>query len=189
MEWNYKCPRIHCEAGARVVLFFLAKLLWQAFEPVPTLPLFSRFRYTGYSPFPNRVVSWHFYGVKSWSSGKWGGPPPGSVIRFNRLSFLPGTTIRAKLLAKLGNVDKTRSGAREEGRGRGLDTFVRPLFSNECELWTRDEKVTRQWKDIGVWFAKKSGTYGWLCECAWTKTLVLRCLLDNGINGLELLVA
>lgn len=32
-------------------------------------------------------------------------------------------------------------------------------------------------------------TYGWLCECAWTKTLVLRCLLDNGINGLELLVA
>lgn len=29
------------------------------------------------------------------------------VIRFNRLFFLPGTTIRMKLLAKLGNVDKT----------------------------------------------------------------------------------
>ena len=106
VEWNYKCPGFIVRRQAHKSCAFLAKLLWQAFQRATLGASFLLDAGTRAPPFLNKgglMTLLRCQVLVFWEKG-W---PTGSVIRFNRLFFLPGTAIRMKLLAKLGNVDKT----------------------------------------------------------------------------------
>lgn len=140
VEWNYKCAGFIVPRQVHRSCAFLAKLLWQAFQRATLGVCFLLDAGTRHPLFEwgGLMTLLRCRVLVFWEQG-W---PCCSVIRFNRLFFLPGTTIRMKLLAKLGNVDKTFDKPLRFTKG---DEHVRKASERfvEYELCTWNERYDR----------------------------------------------